>query len=37
GGVSIGLVAVSGATAEGMINLGATLGRILKLGEEVEG
>lgn len=37
GGVSIGLLAVSGATAEGMINLGATLGRILTMGEEVEG
>jgi len=37
GGFSVGLLAVSGATAEGMINLGATLGRIFKMGEEVEG
>jgi GTPase SAR1 family protein len=37
GGFAIGLLAVSGATAEGMINLGAALGRIFTMGEEVQG
>jgi hypothetical protein len=36
GGFSIGLLAVSSATSEGMINLAAALSRILKMGEEVE-
>jgi hypothetical protein len=35
-GFSTGLLAVSGATSEGMINLAAVLSRILKMGEEVE-
>ncbi|MEM2760448.1 MAG: ATP/GTP-binding protein [Nitrososphaerales archaeon] len=35
-GFSIGLIAVSGATGEGMMDLGAVLGRILTRGEEVE-
>lgn len=37
GGFSVGLLAVSAATSEGMPNLGAALGRIFKMGEEVEG
>ena len=35
GEFSMGLLPVSSATAEGMINLGATLGRIFSMGEEV--
>ena len=36
GGFSAGLLAVSSATMDGMINLAAALGRIFKMGEEVE-
>lgn len=36
GGFAAGLLAVSAATGEGMINVGAALARILKMGEEVE-
>jgi len=36
GGFSIGLLAVSSATMDGMINPRAALGRIFKMGEEVE-
>ncbi len=37
GGFLMGLIAISCATAEGMINLDATLARIFKMGEDVEG
>jgi GTPase SAR1 family protein len=37
GGFSQGLIPISNATTEGMINLEAALSRILNLGEEVEG
>ena len=36
GGVSLGLLAVSSESMDGMINLAAALGRIFKMGEEVE-
>ena len=36
GGFSQGLIPISNATTEGMINLEAALSRILNLGEEVE-
>ncbi|MGH9876247.1 MAG: ATP/GTP-binding protein [Nitrososphaerales archaeon] len=36
GGVSLGLLAVSSESMDGMINLEAALGRIFKMGEEIE-
>jgi GTPase SAR1 family protein len=36
GGVSLGLLAVSSESMDGMINLTAALGRIFKMGEEIE-
>lgn len=36
GGVSLGLLAVSSESMDGMINLAAALGRIFKMGEEIE-